>query len=310
MKRQPIVSAAAFFVFVFPTVETRKSVGECVDKSRTPTDCIFCPLPLYWRHKGGVPMTVYLDVVMVLNFLVDLLLLLGAGRLCGMKTQWRRALLAAALGGVYAGFCLLPAFSFLGSLFWRMVFLLIMVVITYGYSKSALRRGAVFIFLSLALGGAAYGMGNGGFVGIICAGGVIFLLCGFGLRRPVGSRVYLPVELSHNGKHLAITALQDTGNTLRDPITGTQVLIVGPEVAQKLIGLTPWQLANPVESMGLIPGLRLIPYRTVGNPTGLLLGMKLQKVKIGSGEGSTLVAFAPERIGTDGAYQALTGGTE
>jgi stage II sporulation protein GA (sporulation sigma-E factor processing peptidase) len=214
------------------------------------------------------------------------------------------------VGAVYAGICLLPGFFFLGNLFWRLVFLLIMVAIAYGVSKSALRRGAVFIFLSLALGGAAYGMGNGGFVGILCAGGMVFLLCGFGLRRPVGSATYIPVELTHNGKHLSITALQDTGNTLRDPITGTQVLIVGPDVAQRLIGLTPRQLSTPVESMGLLPGLRLIPYRTVGKPTGMLLGLKLQNVKIGQKEGSTLVAFAPERIGADGAYQALTGGLE
>ncbi len=47
MKRQPIASAAAFFVLVFVLVETPNSVGECVDKTPTPTDCIFCPLPLY-----------------------------------------------------------------------------------------------------------------------------------------------------------------------------------------------------------------------------------------------------------------------
>ena len=255
-------------------------------------------------------MTVYLDVVMVLNFLVDVLLLLGAGRLCGIKTKGKRAVLASAVGGIYAGICLLPGFFFLGNLFWRLVFLLIMVAIAYGFNKSALRRGTVFIFLSLALGGAAYGMGNGGFVGLICAGGIVFLLCGFGLQKPVGSAAYLPVELTHNGKQMSVTALQDTGNTLRDPVTGTSVLVVGPDVAQKLVGLTPGQLANPVESMGLLPGLRLIPYRTVGNPTGLLLGLKLQKVKIGQKEGSILVAFAPERIGADGTYQALTGGTE
>ena len=116
MKRQPRESAAAFFVLVFVQVETPNSVGECVDKACPATDCIFRLRTLYSKHKGGVPMTVYLDVVMMLNFLVDLLLLLGAGRLCGMKVKLRRALLAAAVGGVYAGFCLLSGFSFLGNI--------------------------------------------------------------------------------------------------------------------------------------------------------------------------------------------------
>ena len=253
-------------------------------------------------------MTVYLDVVMVLNSLVDLLLLLGAGRLCGIKTKGKRAVLAAVVGGIYAGICLLPGFFFLGNLFWRLVFLLIMVAIAYGFNKSALRRGAVFIFLSLALGGAAYGMGRGGLVGLLLAGGAICFLCGVGLRKPVGSAAYLPVELTYGKQHLHLTALQDTGNTLRDPITGRQVLVVGADVAQKLTGLTQQQLQSPVESLGQLPGLRLIPYHSVGNAGGFLLALRLKDVKIGAWQGSSLVAFAPECLGSEGAYQALTGG--
>ncbi len=47
MKRQPIASAAAFFVLVFVLVETPNSVGECVDKACPSTDCIFCSRGLY-----------------------------------------------------------------------------------------------------------------------------------------------------------------------------------------------------------------------------------------------------------------------
>jgi stage II sporulation protein GA (sporulation sigma-E factor processing peptidase) len=105
-----------------------------------------------------------------------------------------------------------------------------------------------------------------------------------------------------------LTALQDTGNTLRDPITGRQVLVVGADVAQKLTGLTVQQLKKPVENVGLLPGLRLIPYRAVGQEAGLLLALKLPQVKIGTWQGNSLVAFAPEGLSPDGAYQALTGG--
>ena len=41
MKRQPIVSAAAFFVLYPAQVEISKAVGESVCKSITPTDGIF-----------------------------------------------------------------------------------------------------------------------------------------------------------------------------------------------------------------------------------------------------------------------------
>ncbi len=252
-------------------------------------------------------MTVYVDGVFLLNFLVDFLLLLAAGRLCGFSVKTGRAAVGGLLGGLYAAVCLLPGFTFLGNVLWRAVSLGAMAVIAYGYSLSALRRGLVFVFLCLALGGAVMGIGKGGILGIVCAAGILCLLCCIGFRGRLGGTTYIPVELNYAGNHLALTALQDTGNTLRDPVTGQQVLVIGADAAQKLTGLTQDQLKSPVESVGEIPGLRLIPYHSVGS-CGFLLAMRLQGVKIGSWQGSTLVAFAPEGLSREGAYQALTGG--
>lgn len=252
-------------------------------------------------------MTVYLDGVMLLNFLVDFLLLLAAGRLCGFPVKLGRAIAGGALGGLYAAVCLLPGFAFLGNFLWRTVSLGAMAVIAYGCSLSAWRRGLVFVFLSLALGGAVMGIGKGGILGIVSAAGVLCILCCVGFRGRLGGTAYIPVELNYGENRLTLTALQDTGNTLRDPVTGQQVLVIGADAAQKLTGLTQGQLQSPVESVGAIPGLRLIPYHSVGG-SGFLLALRLQGVKIGSWQGSTLVAFAPEGLSREGAYQALTGG--
>jgi len=253
-------------------------------------------------------MTVYVDGVILLNFLVDFLLLLGASRLCGQPVKTYRVCVAAALGGVYAGVCLLPGFYFLGNLLWRTVSLGAMTVIAYGPSGSAFRRGLVFAFLSFALGGAVLGMERGGALGIISAAGVVCLLCVFGFREKIGGTSYIPVELSYGGKRLCLTALRDTGNTLRDPVTGQQVLVIGAEAASVLTGLTREQLRTPVESVGALPGLRLIPYRSVGNGGGFLLALRMQDVKIGKWRGNSVVAFAPEGLNSEGTYQALTGG--
>lgn len=254
-------------------------------------------------------MTGYLNGVMILNFLVDFLLLLGAGRLCGDPMQLGRAAAGAALGGLYAGASLLPGFYFLGNLLWRIVSLVVISVAAYGFSRSALRRGLVFTILCLAMGGVAMGIGKGGTVGAVCAAGILCLLCYFGFQGRTGETTYIPVELSYGKKHLRLTALQDTGNTLRDPISGQQVLVIGADAAGELTGLTREQLRRPVESVGVLPGLRLIPYQTISNSGSFLLALRLQNVKIGTRKGSALVAFAPEGLGRDEAYQALTGGT-
>ena len=116
---------------------------------------------------------------------------------------------------------------------------------------------------------------------------------------------YVPVELSYGGRTVALTALRDTGNTLRDPISGKQVLVIGADAAQILTGLTTSVLADPVGSLGVLPGLRFIPYQSVGN-TGFLLALTMQNVKIGNKRGDTIVAFSPQVF--NHRYQALTGG--
>ena len=50
-------------------------------------------------------MVLYVDLVVLLNFLVDLLLILGTNRLAGYPPGLKRAVPAALLGGAYAGGC-------------------------------------------------------------------------------------------------------------------------------------------------------------------------------------------------------------
>lgn len=252
-------------------------------------------------------MTVYLDIVILLNFLVDWLLLMGTNRLCGHRLSPGRSALGAMLGGLYGGACLLPGFSFLGNTLWRTVMLALMAVIAFGFKRSTLRRGILFLLLSMALGGVALGLDRG-FLSVAGGAGAVCLLCIFGFRGRISTPAYLPVELTYGEKSLKLTALQDTGNTLCDPVTGSPVLVVDGEAAGKLTGLSKEQLRKPVETMGTIPGLRLIPYRAVGTEGGLLLALTMKQVKIGSWQGSRVVAFAPEKLSVDGDYQALTGG--
>ena len=242
-----------------------------------------------------------------LSLAVDMLLLLAANRLCGYPAKLWRILCAGFLGGVYNVWCVIPGFYFLGNFFWRILLLGITGISAYGVSLHSIRRTAIFVFLSLALSGAISGVEKEGIVGILSAAGILLILCFFGFRGAVGGSRYLPVELFYGEKHLQITAMQDTGNTLRDPITGRQVLVVGADVAEKLLGLTPQQLQTPIESIGVLPGLRLVPYRTVA-ANSFLLAIHLPKVKIGHWYGGTLVAFAPKSLSPEGAYQALTGG--
>lgn len=253
---------------------------------------------------------IYLDLVVILNFLVDLLLLLGTNRLAGFPAGLKRVIPAAALGGIYAGACMLPGFRFLGNEVWRLVSLALMAGTAFGWDRSAVKRGGIFVLLSMALGGIATGLEKGGFAAIVLSAAGVWVLCRIGFGGRIGGREFVPLELRRADKTVRLTALRDTGNNLRDPITGEPVLVIDSGAAEELTGLSAQQLGSPLETMAQrpIPGLRLIPYRAVGQPGGMLLAMRFGDVKIGDRRMEALVAFAPEPIGNGEGYRALTGG--
>lgn len=248
-------------------------------------------------------MPVYLDVLMVLNFLVDLLLLVGTNRLSGHPPGVKRAVLAAALGGVYGGVCVVPGFTFLAGTLWRIVSLALMAGICFGFCRDALRRGILFVLLSMSLGGVAVGLESGSFWTLLLAAGAVCLMCLIGFRGKMGAQ-YVPVQIGD----YCFTALRDTGNTLSDPLTGQEILVVSAKIGQKLLNIGDGELADPVKAMEKVPGLRLIPFHAVGRSGGVLPVKRFEDVRIGSWRGSCLVAFAPNELGQGKPYEALTGG--
>lgn len=255
-------------------------------------------------------MEIYLDLVMLLNFLVDFLLLLGANRLAGFPAQPWRSAGAALLGAVYSGACFLPGFRFLGNILWRGVSLCLISVIAFGVNASTWKRGGLFLLMTMAMGGIALHIGRGDMISIVlCAVVCLFLsLVSFGGQA--GGREYVPLQIASGDKTASLIALKDTGNTLKDTLTGEPVLVISASVAERLTGLTPEQLKDPLETLSkhIVPGLRLIPYHSVGNAGGFLLAKRFDDVVIAGKRKSTLVAFAAEGLGNGEIYQALTGG--
>lgn len=235
-------------------------------------------------------------VVMLMVFAVDILLLSATRKLLGGYSHPLRIFLGALTETVFAGLSMVPDFSFLHHTLWRLCALSMTAFVTFGFS---LRKCILFLLLHFSLGSLSGGEKEMSSV-LLGAAGITFGCMVIGKEKK-----FVPVELSYNGKNLTLTALRDTGNTLRDPITGKQVLIIGADAAQTLTGLTKSALDDPVGNIGKLPGLRLIPYHTIGN-TGFLLALPMQSVRIGNQRGNTLVALSPQIFNRH--YQALTGG--
>ncbi len=275
-------------------------------------------------------MVIYLDLVAVLNFLVDGLLLYGTARLGAAAIRWRRLLLAAVLGAVYAVAVYLPGLAFLQSLLCKLAVGTVMLLTAFGIKRSTLRLGAVFAALTLALCGAVYAvelLRHGrfyyrenqlffpvSFFSLLLTALAVSLACRLLLPRlNHAPNSVLPLEIELQGKKISLTALRDSGNTLTDPITGDPVLTA---YAGAVIPLFPKELAlkaadfsSPIALMERLRAFspRLIPYRAVGISNGLLLSINCH-ITINNRTSSMPLALTPTPLSDGGAYDVLIGG--
>ena len=264
-------------------------------------------------------MTVYADGTAILNFLTDYLLLWGTGALTGKKRGSLRLCLGAVLGGIYGALCLIPGFRFLGGILWRILFLGLMLALAFGVGRQLFRQGILFLTLTLALGGGGYLLRQGGSLSFLTLGagaGALALGCRVLARTGTGAGERVALTLSLGERRICITALRDTGNGLRDPLTGRAVTVIGPQAAGKLlpVKLDPAALSDPASAIEALQKrapelrLRLIPYQTVGREGGLLLGLRCDRVSAGKERLGELIAISPTELSENGSYEALTGG--
>lgn len=256
-------------------------------------------------RRGTYRVRDYMFLAVLLQIFVSFLLVLASKQVFAEFIHPVRAILGALVGGIYCSACAVPGLAFLNGVLWYGVSLGVTCLFSFGIARETIKPAVMYCLLRTAMDGLA-GAGNRQqtllWAALFCG------VCLIGIWVSRYKKRYLPVELCWGEKKAKLQGLVDTGHSLRDPITGKQVLIVGADVAQMLTGFTSQQLANPVENIGKIPGLRLIPYQSVGKSQGMLLALPVQSGKIGNRKTSVVVAFAPQILDETGKFQALIGG--
>ncbi len=293
--------------------------------------CFLCLLAYTLSTGKGVPpLTVYIDAVAVLNFSVNFLLLYAAGKLGAAAVRKRRLALGALLGAVYAVLVYLPGLAFLRLFPFKLLCAAGMLVLSFGFQRSTFRLGAVFAGVTLVLCGAVYGVellqgqglklhGNAlffpvSFFSLLLTAAAVALACRLLLPKLTHSaKCIVPVKLRLKHRCVRLSALRDSGNTLRDPVGGGEVLTVYWKAA---CGLLPPELKLTQEDFATPAALplrlreyspRLIPYRAVGISSGLLFALPCE-ITLEHKCYTGLVAFSPTPVSDGGAYDALTGG--
>ena len=98
-------------------------------------------------------MTIYVDSLFVLNFMINYLILLGSARLAGAQMRRWRMALAAALGGGFAVATVVPGLEFFTAPGMKAFVLALMILAAFGCNRAAVKQGALFLGLSFAFCG-------------------------------------------------------------------------------------------------------------------------------------------------------------
>lgn len=261
---------------------------------------------------------IYIDSLFFLNLAADYLLLLAAAGIAGVRLLRGRYLLAALLGAVYSVAVYLPGCGFLAAVYWRIAAGLGMGLIAFGGERRPLRCLASWLAVSAAFGGALWALGGEHMslrTLMIC-----FALCYGVMRLCFTGKAQLrekrrrEVRLRFLGQEAVFFALADSGNELRDPLTGERVLVACPHALRPVFrehaGLFETQdaaalLTRCAEIPTLRGRLHLLPFSTVGG-CGLLPVFRPDALLL-DGEKTTglLVGVSPQAAG-DG-YEGIVG---
>lgn len=210
-------------------------------------------------------MVIYIDLVLFLNFIIDLLLLISVDLLLKRNTKILRIFLAAFIGSVST----LGLFLFNNNIIlfiFKIVISIIMVITAFKYESFNYFKDNIFwlYIISIILGGSIYliddqvTLTNQGFVfknnglevNIIILLILIPLILYKYLKKQRNYHLeysnYYDINIYYDDVRLKGTAFLDTGNKLFDPVFHYPIILVNEELLKKNINtfLVPYNSLN------------------------------------------------------------------
>ena len=254
-------------------------------KRKTSTPTPFPLLPWYDISKGGgcIKTVIYLDVLLLTNFVLGALFLLAAGLVSGQRCSGGRALCGAAVAAASSLALLAPTAPWSVGLLYKSGTGALAVAAAYGWPgwRAFARLLAWFWLLNLMLTGAVLLPGarmevNNLSVYLPLSPEVLLVSAGCvygGLTWALhllgdGKKACFPAELEIAGVVLPVRAFHDTGFGVREPLSGCGVVLVRfAAVEARLPPALRTYLKETFSGSGILPppelGVHLVPCRSI-----------------------------------------------
>ncbi len=291
-------------------------------------------------------MTIYLDVIIVENLIMNYIILYATGLISKIKIKHLRLFLASLIGAIYSVIEYISKINIYSNIITKIILSILIVYIAYNPQdvKKMCKELLLFYLTTFTFGGVATyliyvikpqeiiiknGMYTGTyilktvFLGAII--GSIIIIIGFKLAKNKITKkdMFCVTKIKINGKEIELKTMMDTGNMLKEPISGNPVMVVEKN---SLYNIIPKEILNNIENIlggdfekipqelkeEYIPRLKIIPFSSLGKQNGMLLGIKAEKFKIITEQTeeekeNVIIGIYNKSLTKRGEYNALIG---
>ncbi len=293
-------------------------------------------------------MTIYIDVVFIENIVMNYIIILATGLIAKAKIKHLRFIAGSMVGAIYTVSAYVSQLEIYSNIVLKFLLSIIMVYIAYNPQmlKKLWKEVLFFYITSFVFGGVAFAliyvlkpqdilMKNGMFLGtyplktiaISAIIAYIIIVSGFKIvkSKMIKKNTYCKLIIGIKDKTVETTAMIDTGNLLKEPISNTPVIVVERVL---LYDVLPKQILNNLEEIlggdfEKVPydiqeeyrsKLKIIPFSSLGRENGMLLGIKPQFIEIVKDEEgeiererkeNVIIGIYNKSLTKRGEYQAL-----
>ncbi|MGF7058818.1 sigma-E processing peptidase SpoIIGA [Brassicibacter mesophilus] len=289
-------------------------------------------------------MYIYAEYLLLENIVINYIILYVTKRFTRTKTHNFRLLLASIIGALYTLVVFFPSLRFMTRFIVKISISILIIIVAFNPAKlrKFIKLFATFYVVAFVFAGAALALfyltdvetyvGSGIFYiknfpikllifAVVMSSILIKLTWGYIQTKMNKSKNYIPITINLNNRKADIVALLDTGNSLKDPISQTPVIIVQFSAIKDLL---PERIQtifikykeNNLDVVSAVMSetssefkFRLIPYKSLGKDNGMLLGFKPDSIIIKADDDKSIsdivIGIYNNNLSSDDEYTAL-----
>ena len=286
-------------------------------------------------------MTIYVDIVFLENLLLNYIILLATAIIGKSKIKFFKFFLASSFGSLYAILNYIINLNLFTNFLLKLFISIFMILLSFENKKMKIffKNLIMFYLTSFTFGGAAFMLlffispesviyENGHFIGTYpikiaiygCLLGFIIIFIVAKVIKSRFSNTLCDLEIFYDEKSIKLKTLIDSGNLLKEPISNQDVIVVekssleqiiDKEILDDAITMADGNLIGNIDEKIYKLKFKIIPFSSLGNENGVLVGFKPDYIKIYSDEEcikkEVIIGIYDGKLSKTNLYTSLTG---